>query len=240
MQSPTKKKSFRSRLLLLSGSLLIALVVLAGFLSFSSKKIGSIWRSGPEFSKMQQQEELLKVDELLHARLWQLQSMDQKYASLMTVKTDEAELTKTNAFIQYAEGAFQKSIDSIASIGTQYDTKMGTNDFQNITAFFKTILENRRFLSYIRLGLISEDKGSAGYRQIVFKQQEELNKKDKIIAAYAVINDNEKVRISLQNAVAEKDKQIRNLETQIQKEQSEGQANIQSVQKLQTELVERK
>jgi PAX-interacting protein 1 len=183
----------------------------------------------------EQREELLKVDELLHARLWQLQHMDKQYSSLLITQNDEDALNKANASIQFAEESFRKSIDSIDRIGKQYDDQAGTNDFQNITTFFKTTLENRRFLAYARLGLLSEKKGSAGYALTVLKLQDEIDKKDKIIAGYEATN-NDQEKNAMRNAIAEKDKQVGELQSQLQKLQEEKQLYTETAQKLQTEI----
>jgi chromosome segregation ATPase len=164
--------------------------------------------------------------------------MYQQFSSLLNVRNDEEGLVKTNLSIQNAEGVFQKSIDSIEQVGRRYDEQAGTNDFQNLTAFFKTILDNRRFLSYLRLGTSSETKGSAGYIAIV-KLQEELQAKNKMLATYASNNSGEKARMDFQNTINEKDKQLQNLVGEIKKEQAEKQAYAQNVQRLENELAEK-
>jgi chromosome segregation ATPase len=235
---PSKKNLLKIRLLLLSGTIMIVLIVAIDIYSNDSHRIGSMGRRGNKASLTVQQEQLLKADELLHARLWQLQSMDQQYSSLASTQNGDEELTKSHLSIQNAEGAFQRTIDSLELVGKRYDEEAGTNDFQNMTSFFKTILDNRRFLSYLRLGVSSESKGSAGYITIL-KLQEELQKKDKMLAAYADNSNDEKAKIEFQNAIAEKDKQLQSLHTEIQKEKTEKQSYTQSIQKLETELSEK-
>jgi|GEM_PF-3880445 len=238
MQYPSAKYLFRIRLLLLSGSLLIVAIVLFDSLSTDSNRIGSMGRNGSGDSKTKQ-EMLLESDELLHARLWQLQNMDQQFTSQLNEVNNEGGLVSTNMAIQNAELGFKKSIDSIERVGKQYDEKSGTNDFQNMTLFFKTILQNRRLLAYARLDLVSEDKGEGNYKQTILQLQDELNKKDKIIAASVNSTDDSKEPIRVENGVAEKDVQIRNLETQIQKEQTEKQGYTVTIQKLQNEAIEK-
>jgi len=231
----TAKDLFRIRVLLLSGTIIIVVIVLIDSLSNNGQRIGSLGKNGIETSEIHQ--ELMQVDELLHARLWQLQNMDQQFSSLANEKSDESSLASTNAAIQNNEVAFRKSIDSIDQLGRQYDEKAGNNSFQNLTMFFKTILENRRYLSYARLDLATEDKGAGGYKQAILKLQDELSKKDKIIAEFE--DSEQKPQNNLQNAVADKDKHIQTLEAQIQKEQAERQTTTLAMQKLQGELTEK-
>ncbi|MBC7829128.1 MAG: hypothetical protein H7122_15365 [Chitinophagaceae bacterium] len=239
MQYTTTKKLSWIRILLLVGTLLIVGIVLLDVFSSDSGKIGFMRSKGSGISQTQQ-EELLKVDELLHARLWQLQHMDQQFASQSTTQTEGAELSKSNASIQYMEEAFRKSIDSIERIGVNYDEESGTNDFQNMTSFFKKILENRRFLAYTRQSFVSDTKGSND-KQTILRLQNELYEKDKIIVSYANKDSqagNQEL-VNLKNQITEKEKQIVTLEGQVQKEQGEKQQYLQSSQKLQNDLAEK-
>jgi chromosome segregation ATPase len=161
--------------------------------------------------------------------------MDQKFASLIATHYDQEALVKTNASIQYAEEHFRNSIDSIARIGTAYDEKSGSNDFQNMTTFFKKILENRRFISFTRMGFLASGEGSASEKQTILRLQNELYEKDKQIAAGA---DNKMIE-NLQNQLTEKDKIISGLQTQAQKEMEDKQTYVQATQKLQAELNEK-
>jgi chromosome segregation ATPase len=213
------------------------LIVVADFYSNNTDPLGALGKKKYIASLTKQREQLLKADELLHARLWQLQSMDQQYSSLLTVQRDDASLAKSNASIEAAEQSFQKAIDSIHRMGSQYDEQAGTNDFQNLTGFFKTILENRRFLTYTRSALNSNDKGASSYITIL-KLQEELQRKDKLLAA-ATDKNAEKEKVELQNAIAERDKQIQILQTAIQKEQVEKQTYASQVQKLEAAVTEK-
>src|SRR5688500_4964373 len=108
----TTKTLFRIKVLLLTGTLLIVAIVLIDVFLNDSEPVGSLGKKGSKSSRGQ--EEFKASDELLHARLWQLQDMDQKFASLLTTQYDQEALVKTNASIQYAEESFRKSIDSVA------------------------------------------------------------------------------------------------------------------------------
>lgn len=240
MQYSTTRNGFRIKLLLLAGTLLIIVIVLIDIFSSDSGRIGSLGRNGSRIAKPQQ-EELIQADELLHARLWQLQHMDQQFASLATSQTGPAEMSKANASIQYAEEAFRNSVDSIQRIGSQYDEEMGTNDFQNMTSFFKKILENRRFLAFTRQSLLSGGNIPGNEKLTILKLQNDLYEKDKIIASYASKDSkaDNKEMVTLQNQLGEKDKRIVALETQMQKEQAEKQVYAQTNQKLQSDLAEK-
>ena len=130
----TSQTLFRIKVLLLTGTLVIVAIVLVDIF-MNDAEPGLIGRKKSKTPKGE--EEFKMSDELLHARLWQLQDLDQKFASLMTTQYDEEALVKTNASIQYAEESFRKSIDSIARVGATYDETSGSNDFQNMTTFFK-------------------------------------------------------------------------------------------------------
>lgn len=227
----TTKTLLRIKVMLLTGTLLIVAIVL--YHVFSDPQPGLFGGKGAKVSKAQ--EDFKLSDDLLHARLWQLQDMDQKFASLMTTQYDQEALVKTNASIQYAEESFQKSIDSITRIGAAYDERTGSNDFQNLTTFFKKILENRRFIAFTRMGILAGGQGSASEKQIIVRLQNELYEKDKMIAAGT---DNKMIR-DLESQLAEKDKTISELQTQVQKEQADKQAYAQTTQKLQSELSEK-
>lgn len=228
----TSKTLIRIKVLLLVGTLLIVGIVL--FYIFSDGfQPGMMGGKGSKASKGQ--EEFKTSDELLHARLWQLQDMDQKFASLMTARYDQEALVKANASIQYAEESFRTSIDSIARIGAAYDEKSGSNDFQNMTTFFKKILENRRFIAFTRMGVLASGEGSASEKQTILKLQNELYEKDKTIAAGA----NNKLVENLQSQLTEKDKIISGLQAQVQKEQADKQTYTLTTQKLQSELTEK-
>ena len=205
----------------------------------NSKRIGSFGKKGSEISLSEQKAELLKIDEFLHARLWQLQDMDRQYASLATTEKDVRALAKSNAGIEVAEKAYAKAIDSVEEIGRDYDEKAGTNDFQNMIAFFRTILENRRFLSYVRATQSAEGGGSEGYKQTILALREELNKKERTLTGAPDNNESKKALHELQTAVADRDKQILNLQTQIQKDEAEKQTYVQGMQRLQTEVAEK-
>lgn len=213
------------------------LIVFADFYSNNSDPLGALGRKKYMASLTKQREQLLKADELLHARLWQLQNMDKQYSSLLTVQRDEAGLARANASIETTEQAFQKAIDSIERMGRQYDEQAGTNDFQNITAFFKTILDNRRFLAYTRSTLNSNDRGASSYITIL-KLQEEIQTKDKLLAQ-ATNKNAEKEKSDLQNAIAERDKQIQTLRNEVEKQQVEKQTYAEQLQKLQVSLTEK-
>lgn len=234
----TAKNLLRIRILLLTGTVLIVVIVLIDAFSTNSQQLGSVGKYGSKASGTTQGK-LIEADELLHARLWQLQNMDHRYASLVSTQNDVEHLAKSNLAIQFAEESFRKSIDSIDRVGKQYDQETGTNDFQNMTTFFKTILENRRFLSNARLGLASEEKGPAVYRQIILNLQDEITKKDKLISGTANNSQDDKSQLAVQTAVAEKDKQIASLESQLQKEGADKKTYADEVQKLQTELTEK-
>lgn len=223
----TTKTLTRIKILLLAGTIAIVAIVLIDAFSNNSQQIGYMGRKGSKNSKIQQ-EEFKKADELLHAVLWQLQDMDQRFASLLTTQNDQGGLEKTNASIQYTEEAFRKSIDSIARIGSAYDEETGTNDFQNMTTFFKKILENRRFIAFTRMGVISGGGGNATEKQTILRLQNELYEKDRMIASSA----SNKTVISLQGQLDEKGKQVAALET-------EKQGLVQTTQKLQGELAEK-
>jgi chromosome segregation ATPase len=228
----TNKTLFRIKLLLLIGTILITAIVLFDVFSDNSK-FASLGKKGKDSKG--QQAKFMAADELLHARLWQLQDMDQKFASLLTTQYDQEALVRINASIQYAEESFRKSIDSISRIGVAYDEQSGTNDFQNMTTFFKKILENRRFIAFTRMGILSSGEGSGNEKQTILKLQNELYEKDKMIASSA----NNKTVVNLQAQLGEKDKQILALEAQIQKAQTEKQEYTQTTQKLQAELTEK-
>ena len=227
----TTKTLLRIKVMLLTGTLLIVALVI--YHIFSDPQPGLIGRKGVKISKAQ--EDFKLSDDLLHARLWQLQDMDQKFASLMTTQYDQEALVKTNASIQYAEESFQKSIDSITRIGAAYDERTGSNDFQNLTTFFKKILENRRFIAFTRMGILAGGQGSASEKQIIVRLQNELYEKDKKIAADT---DTKMIR-DLESQLAQKDKTISELQTQVQKEQADKQTYAQTTQKLQSELSEK-
>src|SRR5215204_605631 len=228
----TTKTLIRIKVLLLAGALVIVGLVLFNIFSGDFEP-GLIGRKGSKASKGQ--EEFKTSDELLHARLWQLQDMDQKFASLMTTQYDQEALVKTNASIQYTEESFRKSIDSIARIGVAYDEQSGSNDFQNMTTFFKKILENRRFIAFTRMGILASGEGSASEKQTILKLQNQLYEKDRMIASDA---DNKLVE-NLQSQLTEKDKVISGLQTQVQKEQADKQTYTQTTQKLQSDLAEK-
>ena len=227
----TTKTLIRIKVLLLTGTLVIVGIVL--FYVFSGDLEPGLIGKGSKSSKGQ--EEFKTSDELLHARLWQLQDMDQKFASLMTTHYDQEALVKANASIQYAEESFRTSIDSIARIGAAYDERSGSNDFQNMTTFFKKILENRRFIAFTRMGILASGEGSASEKQTILKLQNELYEKDKMIASGA----NNKLVENLQGQLTEKDKIISGLQAQVQKEQADKQTYTLTTQKLQSELAEK-
>ena len=228
----TSQTLFRIKVLLLTGTLVIVAIVLVDIF-MNDAEPGLIGRKKSKTPKGE--EEFKMSDELLHARLWQLQDLDQKFASLMTTQYDEEALVKTNASIQYAEESFRKSIDSIARVGTAYDEKSGSNDFQNMTTFFKKILENRRFIAFTRMGILASGQGSANEKQTILRLQNELYEKDRMIASGA----NTKMVENLQSQLTEKEKIISGLQAQVQKEQADKQTYIQTTQKLQSELTEK-
>ena len=230
MQYITSQTLFRLRVILIAGTIAILGIV---FVDIFLNNSGGVAGRGAKKTDVRQ-EDLKVADEILHARLWQLQDMDQQFASLLSRQFDQNALQKTNASIQTAEAALKKSIDSLTEVGLAYDEAMGTNDFQNMTTFFQKILENRRFIAFTRMGVISGD-GSPNEKQTILKLQNELYEKDKLIAAAAT----DKTVISLQNQLGEKDKKIFALETQLQKEEAEKQGYVQSTQKLQSDLAEK-
>ena len=236
----TSKNLFRLRLLLLGGTILIIIIVLIDIFSNNSNRLGSLGKNESKFYKAQQAE-LLRVDELLHARLWQIQNMDQQFITLLTTQNDPSALERTHTSIQLSEEIFRKLIDSIEQVGTKYDEEGGTNDFQNLNEFFKKILENRRFLSYTRQGVLSDSKGLVSDKQTILKLQNELFERDKIISDYSRQDSasESKTLIALRNQVGEKDKQLLVLQTQIQKDETERQGYTQATQKLQADLAEK-
>ena len=236
----TSKNLFRLRVLLLGGTILIIIIVLIDIFSNNSNRLGSLGKNESKFYKAQQAE-LLRVDELLHARLWQIQNMDQQFITLLTTQNDPSALERTHTSIQLSEDIFRKLIDSIEQVGTKYDEEGGTNDFQNLNEFFKKILENRRFLSYTRQGVLSDSRGVVSDKQTILKLQNELFERDKIIADYSKQDSasESKTLIALRNQVGEKDKQLLVLQAQIQKDETEKQGYAQTTQKLKADLAEK-
>lgn len=234
MQYITTKTLFRIRVLLLTGTVAILAIVFLDIFLNHSQTPGSLGRKKSK-SSSGQHDDLKVADELLHARLWQLQDMDQQFASLLTRQYDQNSLARTNSSIQSAEESFRKSIDSIAQVGTAYDQSSGTNDFENMSTFFRKILENRRFIAFTRMGIVSGNEGSGNDKQTILKLQNEIYEKDKMIAAAAT----DKAVMALQTQLGEKDKRIFALETQIQKEQAEKQGFTETAQRLQGQLAEK-
>lgn len=227
MQYITTKTLFRLRVLLLSGTIAILAIVFIDIYTNNSKPGGGLGRRGAK-SLENQQEQLKNADEMLHARLWQLQDLDQQFAAQLSNQFDLAGLERTNSAIQLSEEGFRKSIDSVARVGSSYDDQSGTNEFQNMTTFFKKILENRRFIAFTRMGMLAGGAGAGNEKQTILRLQNQLYEKDKQIASSA----NNKTVISLQEQLSEKDKQIAALET-------EKQTFVQSNQKLQSEVSEK-
>ena len=215
----------------LIGTIVIVGIVILDVLYHISNSQGSLGKKGSRAIELQQ--DFQRCDELLHARLWQLQDMDQQFASLVSNQNDHASLTKTNASIQLAEENFRRSLDSISRVGASYDEKSHTNDFENMITFFKKILENRRFIAFTRMSIISGSGGSTS--QTIMKLQNEIYEKDRQIAS----SSSNKTVLTLQGQLAEKEKQIMLLEAQAQKDQAEKQTYVQNAQRLQTEIAEK-
>lgn len=231
MQYITSKTLFRLKLLLLTGTLVVVAIV-AFDLYYHHFQSGPSGKRGPAGSA---EDDFRRSDEMLHARLWQLQDMDQQFASQVASQTSETSLAQTNASIQLAEEGFRRSLDSISRVGAAYDERSGTNDFQNMTTFFKKILENRRFIAFTRMGIISGSGGAASEKQAILRLQNELYEKDKLIASAST----NKTVVNLQSQLGEKDKQIAALEAKLQQEQASRQEFVQANQRLQTELSEK-
>ncbi|MGZ5134399.1 MAG: hypothetical protein ACXWCG_04590 [Flavitalea sp.] len=219
---------------------MIIIIVLIDIFSNNSNRLGSLGRNDSKFYKAQQAE-LLRVDELLHARLWQIQNMDQQFITLLTSQNDPAALEKTHTSIRFSEEVFRKLIDSIERVGTKYDEQSGTNDFRNLNEFFKKILENRRFLSYTRQGVISDGRGVVSDKQTILKLQNEIFERDKIIEDYSKKDSaaESKTLLAVRTQLGERDKQVLVLQTQIQKDETERQEYAQTTQKLQADLAEK-
>lgn len=217
---------------------MILLIVFFDIYSRNSSPLGVFGKDAYKSSQTAQLEPLVKADELLHARLWQLQNMDQQYSSVFTSQNDGERLVSLNKEILYAEQRFKRTIDSIESLGKKFDKDAATNNFQNLTGFFRSVLDNRRFLAYARLHLTSDNKGAANYITLL-NLQEELQKKDKLLAVRADSNSINKERTGFQNTIAQKDKEIQDLQIRIEKAEAEKQTYTQTVQQLQTELNEK-
>lgn len=198
-------------------------------------------RNGSSVNRTEQREKLLQADDLLHSRLWHLQRKDQLFASLFATAGNDTALGRTHTSIQEGEKDFKKIIDSIERKGIELDQAAGSNDFQNMTTFFKTILENRRFLDNLRSDMGSNGKESMPEKKQFFKLQNQLYEKDKLIADLQNKNTSgdQGAILSIQNELQEKNKQINTLGIEIQNARKEKDAFTKSLAQLGNELKEK-
>lgn len=141
---------------------------------------------------LSQEHKVLMADEMLHQQLNRLQQLDQKYNTLLTDSATAPGMKTIIQTITEAEAAFSKTIDSINESGKNYSQE-NMYKFENMTASFRTLLNNRAYAEHGRNITPNVNKNSG-------------------------IDQNEMT--SLKKALEAKESQIANLERQLKSSQT--------------------
>lgn len=91
-----------------------------------------------------QEHQVLVADEILHEHLNKLQQLDQKYTILLIDSATGQGLKTIIQTITESEQAFSKAIDSINEAAKNYSPENALK-FENMTASFRSLLNNRAF-----------------------------------------------------------------------------------------------
>jgi chromosome segregation ATPase len=125
---------------------------------------------------------LLEADATLHRRLQGVHEADDRYEALLAAGSVSVEaLDETNGQIIQAEMALQQTIDSLKQLysGT---TGNDRDSFMHLTDYFRTTLENRRFLSDMRMIASAETDDSTTMQQTLLRLRADVAAKAKKIA----------------------------------------------------------
>jgi hypothetical protein len=121
----------------------------------------------------------MQADNLLHARLLRLQQMDREYASLYSEAASDVAVEMARVSIQYTEDALRLTIDSMENRRKTLDDNI-SGELWKLTTYFKTIMENRRFLTAVK-SAGSKAAGNPNDELYLKALQEELRQKEAFI-----------------------------------------------------------
>ena len=166
----------------------VALLITAGiaFLLFSSLKqmdnvnITAVNRGSSTLSAVQENK-LLQFDELLHARLKNLQELDNRFADLVGSTAGAKNYDSLNMVILQQEESFRKSIDSV---NRQAKTTGEADNiaFVKMIGAFKSVLESRKITGSLRNAVAIGQSSFTPDEKALFKLQQELMTKTNRVA----------------------------------------------------------
>lgn len=129
----------------------------------------------------QSEEKLLLTDAVLHQQLQAVQQADDEYNALLTNPATPTALDEKNGQIIQAEMALQQTIDSLEQ-RSQSSTTEAKKELAQLTGYFKATLENRRFLSDIRMIASADNDDSATMQQVLLRLRADVQEKKEKIA----------------------------------------------------------
>ncbi len=123
---------------------------------------------------------LTAADAALHRRLQAVYEADDRYDALLAANAVRTELLdEKNGDIIQAEMALQKTIDSLQQAPA---AGADSSALARLTGYFKTTLQNRRFLSDMRMIASAESDDSTAMQQALLRLRAEVDEKTKRIA----------------------------------------------------------
>lgn len=135
---------------------------------------------GPAVNNLQfvQTNKLLQYDELLHAKLNNLQQMDEEYAAILADPLKIKNPDSLNKNIQQQENYFSQCIDSVNQLSSAFTDKTAYELFTKMIYSFRSILDYRKSADNLRNAVAISQDSFTPDKNAMLELRNELSKKE--------------------------------------------------------------